>query len=124
MIYIYMLYVYMMCIYIYIYMAMCHLLGALGEHNPAWLFHIMQAHLRAWAPLGPSRAGPLWAPLHPLWAGPSGPPLGPHGLGRKYIVTASMEYLFPPVHLTECCSNGTWPYVYYMYIHMYICIFT
>ena len=92
-----------------------------------------------WAPLGlVGRA--LWAPWAlvgwalvgppalagspgPLWAGPLWAPLGPYGPGRIYVGTAPMEYPFPPVHLPEHRSNGTWPYVYiYVYTKKhYIC---
>ena len=64
-------------------MAMCHLLGAPGEHNPARVFPTMQAHLRAWPPLGQCGAGPCVShggPHGPLWAGLLWQPLGPCSL--------------------------------------------
>ena len=73
-------------------MAMCHLLGAPGEDNPARVFHTMQAHLHArapwalvgWAPgvaPGPLWARPLWAALGPCGLGPCGPPWALVGRG-------------------------------------------
>ena len=74
-IYVYILYViYIYIYYICTYMAMYNLLGPPGEHNPARVFHKMQAHLHAWAPLGPCGPGPR-GPLG-LWAGPLWAPLG------------------------------------------------
>ena len=73
-------------------MAMCHLLGAPGTHNPGRVFHTMQAHLHARPPLGPcgpGACGPPWvlvgwalvglalvSPPGPLWAGSLGGPVG------------------------------------------------
>ena len=83
----------------YIYMAMCNLLGAPGEHNPARVFHTMQAHLHAWTPLGPCGPGPCglpWAltcralvgPPGPLWAPEPGLPQLASNLGpdRAWVV--------------------------------------
>ena len=89
---------------------MCPLLGAPGEHNPARVFHTMQAHLHTWAPLGPCGPGPCgspWAlvgPLGPLWAS-LGALVGPHCA----LVGLPWAFVGPPWALVRPPSGACGP---------------